>query len=192
MNRPLLQGSQIRLAAPNLDTDAETIAGWSRNSEFSHLLSTGAPTLWTAQAAKADLAEEWANEKAQGRLFPFMIRMLGGDRLIGFVDLEINDWPQREGWLAIGIGARDDWGRGYGTDAMRVLQRFAFAELNLERLTLNVFEYNERAVRSYLKAGFVVEGRQRQRLKRGDRRYDMIFMGILRDEWLATQPAGSE
>ena len=50
--------------------------------------------------------------------------------------------------------------------------------LNLERLTLNVFEYNERAVRSYLKAGFVVEGRQRQRLKRGDRRYDMIFMGI--------------
>ena len=53
MNQSWLQGEKVRLAAPNLDTDAETIAGWSRNSEFSHLLSTGAPSLWTAQAAKA-------------------------------------------------------------------------------------------------------------------------------------------
>ena len=66
---------------------------------------------------------------------------------------------------------------------MRILQRFAFTELNLERLTLNVFAYNERAQRSYLKAGFQVEGRQRERLRRGSRRQDMIFMGLLRDEW---------
>jgi RimJ/RimL family protein N-acetyltransferase len=191
MNRPVLQGEWIRLAAHNLDADAETIASWSRNTEFSHLLTIGAPSLWTAQGVKADMAEDLADEK-KDRVFPFVIRTLADDRLIGFIHLDINDWPQREAWLAIGIGSRDDWGRGYGTDAMRVLMRFAFAELNLERLTLNVFEYNERAVRSYLKAGFVVEGRQRQRLKRGDRRYDMIFMGVLRDEWLALQPAGSE
>ena len=68
---------------------------------------------------------------------------------------------------------------------MRVLLRFAFAELNLERITLITFGYNERAQRSYLKAGFTVEGRQRESLRRGRRRFDMIFMGILRDEWRA-------
>jgi RimJ/RimL family protein N-acetyltransferase len=46
-----------------------------------------------------------------------------------------------------------------------------------------VFEYNPRAVRSYEKAGFRVEGRTRQWLNRGNRRWDVIHMGILRSEW---------
>lgn len=192
MNHLLLRGEQVRLAAPNPETDAETIAGWTRDSEFSHLLEIGAPELWTAQATKAELAEEQSDEKSQGRKFTFVIRTLDGDRLIGFADLEVNHWPQRDGWLGIGIGRREDWGKGYGTDAMRVLVRFAFAELNLARLTLNVFAYNERAVRSYLKAGFSVEGRQRERLRRGAQRYDMIFMGLLREEWLAQRPPVSD
>ncbi len=188
----LLRGDKVRLAAPDPDTDAETIAAWSRDSEFAHLLETGAPTLWTATSVKADITEEQDEEKTKGRKFPFVIRTLDDDRLIGFIDLVISHWPQRDAWLGIGIGRRDDWGKGYGTDALCALIRYAFAELNLERLTLNVFEYNERAVRSYLKAGFAVEGRQRERLRRGDRRYDMIFMGLLRDDWLAAQPPGSD
>jgi len=66
---------------------------------------------------------------------------------------------------------------------MRILLRYAFEELNLHRLSLSVFEYNSRAIRSYEKAGFVIEGRARQFLNRDGLRYDMIFMGILRDEW---------
>jgi RimJ/RimL family protein N-acetyltransferase len=192
MNDRLLRGELVRLAALNLETDVETIAGWTRDSEFSHLLETGAPELWTAQSARAQLAEEQDDEKSKGRRFSFGIRALADDRLIGFVDLEVNHWPQREGWLGIGIGRREDWGQGYGTDALQVLARYAFAELNLERLTLNVFAYNERAVRSYLKAGFIVEGRQRERLRRGARRYDMIFMGLLRADWLAQMPPASD
>ncbi len=61
--------------------------------------------------------------------------------------------------------------------------RFAFTELNLRRVTLDVFEYNPRAMRSYEKAGFVVEGRMRGMLKREGKRWDLVFMGILRDEW---------
>ena len=191
MNPVLLRGEQGRLAALNLETDVETMAGWTRDSEFSHLLETGAPEMWTAQVAKVQLADEQDDEKSKGKRFSFVIRTLADDRLIGFVDLEVNHWSQREGWLGIGIGRREDWGKGYGTDAMRVLARYSFAELSLERLSLTVFAYNERAVRSYLKAGFSVEGRQRERLRRGARRYDMIFMGILREEWLAQQPPAS-
>ncbi len=188
MKPNLLRGERVGLDAPNPETDAETIASWTRDSEFSHLFETGTPGLRTAQSVKSYLTDQQDDEKTKGRVFAFVIRTLDDGRLIGLIDLEINHWPQRDAWLAIGIGRRDDWGKGFGTDAMRVLMRFAFAELNLERLTLNVFEYNERAVRSYLKAGFTVEGRQRERLRRGDRRYDMIFMGVLRKEWLAQLP----
>jgi RimJ/RimL family protein N-acetyltransferase len=186
----LLRGERVRLAATNPDTDAEIVAGWSHNSEFGHLLQIDAPRPWSVQGTRAEMLEEAGDEKSRDRNFPFSIRTLADDRLIGFTHLEVNDWPQRHAWLAIGIGLPQDWGQGYGTDAMHVLMRYGFAELNLERLTLNVFEYNERAIRSYLKAGFVVEGRQRERLRRGDRRYDMIFMGVLRDEWMAQQPPG--
>ena len=70
---------------------------------------------------------------------------------------------------------------------MRVILRFAFTELNLHRVSLTVFDYNQRAIRSYEKAGFRMEGRQRGFLKREGQRWDLIYMGILRSEWEATQ-----
>jgi RimJ/RimL family protein N-acetyltransferase len=55
--------------------------------------------------------------------------------------------------------------------------------LNLYRVSLDVFAYNLRAIRCYEKAGFVVEGRARQFLNRDGRRWDLIYMGILGEEW---------
>jgi RimJ/RimL family protein N-acetyltransferase len=66
---------------------------------------------------------------------------------------------------------------------MRIILRYAFTELNLHRVSLDTFEYNPRAIRSYEKAGFKIEGRVRQLLNREGRRWDVIYMGILREEW---------
>ena len=104
-------------------------------------------------------------------------------RLIGMVDLFIDHWSHRDAWIGIGIGARADWGQGYGSDAMRLILRYAFAELNLDRVTLSVFEYNERAIHTYRKLGFREEGRQRQRLNRYGRWWDMLIMGLPREAW---------
>jgi hypothetical protein len=71
-----------------------------------------------------------------------------------------------------------------GTDAMRVMLRYVFNELNLRRVSLIVFEYNLRAIRSYEKVGFVHEGRVRRVMQRDGRRWDFLYMGILREEWL--------
>ena len=108
--------------------------------------------------------------------------MLADDRLIGLADLT-PIWPHSDGWLGIGLGEREYWGKGYGSDALRVLLRFAFTELNLQRVSLNAFEYNARAIRSYEKAGFRVEGRVREWMRRDGRRWDVIYMGLLREEW---------
>jgi RimJ/RimL family protein N-acetyltransferase len=70
---------------------------------------------------------------------------------------------------------------------MRVILRYAFTEMNLQRITLGVFEYNPRAIRSYEKAGFKVEGILRQYLHREGRYWDEIMMGILREEWMENE-----
>jgi len=87
-----------------------------------------------------------------------LIRTLDGDCLIGEIGLDGIKYTHGDAFVGISLGERDFWGKGYGTDAMRVLLRFAFTELNLRRVSLDVFEYNPRAVRSYEKVGFVVEG----------------------------------
>ena len=86
-----------------------------------------------------------------------------------------------------GIGEREFWSKGYGTDMMKLCQQYVFAELGMERLSLGLHEYNPRALRSYEKCGFRLEGRTRQDVMREGRRTNTLWMGILREEWLQMQ-----
>jgi len=181
VTRPLFQGVLIRLAAVNAETQADAAARWSRDPEYSRLLDSDPARPVPASRVKADLEKQ--EIKNDG--YSFSIRTLTGDQLIGFLDLDGIQWSHGNAHLAIGIGERELWGKGYGTDAMQEALRFAFDELNLHRVTLTVFEYNPRAVRTYEKVGFREEGRLRQHLNRDGRRWDMIYMGILRSEWEA-------
>jgi RimJ/RimL family protein N-acetyltransferase len=113
------------------------------------------------------------------------IRKLDDDTLIGFIGLFNLHQQHGDSLVAIAVGDRKYWSHGYGTDAMQAMLHFAFLEMNLRRVGLIVFEYNPRAIRSYEKAGFVHEGRVREAMLREDRRWDFLYMGILREEWLA-------
>jgi RimJ/RimL family protein N-acetyltransferase len=102
---------------------------------------------------------------------------------IGNMDLGPVEPEDRRAMLGIMIGEREYWGRGYGTDAIRTLFRFAFEEMNLNRVWLTAFEFNERSIACYRKCGFREEGRLRQdRFARG-RYWDTLVMGILREEF---------
>ena len=177
----LFHGELVRLVAPNPETDAEVMARWSRDSEYSRLLDADPARLWSAGQIKTHMEKEW--EKDSRNDFFFLIRTLADDRLIGLVGLDGIRWTHGDAWVGIGLGEREYWGKGYGTDAMQVILRYAFTELNLHRVSLNVFEYNSRAIGSYEKVGFTIEGRVRRFLHRDGQRWDLIFMGILREEW---------
>ena len=177
----LLHGKLVRLAAADSEADAEAMVSWSRDSEYLRLLDSDPALPESAKGWKASIIEWMEHERPNN--FGFMIRTLAGDRLIGFVGLSDIDWSNGDGIVGIGIGKREDWGKGYGTDAMRVLLRFAFAELNLHRVSLSVYAYNPPAIRSYEKAGFTVEGLMRQTVYRDGLRSDEVCMGILRQEW---------
>ena len=181
-DKPLFQGELVCLVAPEPQEAAELFARWMRDSEFVRLLDTDPARLLSVDKHKEWFEKELVEEQKYDELF-LLIRTLQEERNIGLIGLNGIRWVHGDAWVGIGLGDRDWWGKGYGTDAMQILQRYAFEELNLHRLSLTVFDYNQRAIRSYEKAGFVVEGRARQYLNREGQRYDMIFMGILRDEW---------
>ncbi|HZY42315.1 MAG TPA: GNAT family protein [Anaerolineae bacterium] len=180
MSTNLFTGQLVRLAALNLETDTESFARWDRDSEYMRLLDSDAYRLLTAKQIKEHIEKELTEEDT----IQFTVRTLAEDQLIGFVALDGIRWSHGDAFAAIGIGNRAYWGQGYGTDAMRLLLRYAFSELNLHRVSLDVFDYNPRAIRSYEKAGFAVEGRQRQTLKRDGQYHDFVFMGVLRADWL--------
>jgi len=182
MKQDLLSGEVVRLVAPNPETDAEYLARWARDSEYLRLLDFDPARQWSIKKHKEWLEKDLVETEKSDNFF-FMVRTLADDRLIGLVGLDGILWNHGTAWVGIGIGEREYWGKGYGTDAMQTILRYGFDELNLHRVSLSVFEYNQRAIRSYEKAGFVIEGRIRQCLRRDGRRWDLIFMGILREEW---------
>ncbi len=102
---------------------------------------------------------------------------------IGVMGLFDLDWLARVAEVGIFIGEKQLWNRGLGTKAMQLMLRFAFNTLNLNKIKLHVYETNPRAIQSYQKAGFVEEGRLRKEEFINGRYVDVIYMGILRDEW---------
>jgi ribosomal-protein-alanine N-acetyltransferase len=99
------------------------------------------------------------------------------NRFLGNVSLHHVSQPDARARLAIGLFDPSKLGRGYGEEAIRLVLEHAFDVLGLHRVDLRVLEYNERAIRCYLKCGFVEEGRDATLV--GSKRYDDILMGIV-------------
>ncbi|OGN88106.1 MAG: hypothetical protein A2X23_11040 [Chloroflexi bacterium GWC2_73_18] len=116
------------------------------------------------------------------------IHLAAGDRLIGTTTFSQLDGSNGSVMYHITIGERDAWGRGYGTEATELMLRLAFERLGLHRVGLSVFEFNERAIRSYDKAGFRVDGRLRDAIWRDGRYWDEIIMSVLENEWRERAP----
>jgi len=181
----LYTGKLVRLSAYDPEEMSKAFARWNRNSEYQRLLF-GMPRRMLSTNAELKWMEEEVGEMSPASYF-FTMRTLADDKLLGELSLDVVDWSSRDAYVAIGIGETEYWGKGYGTDAMNILLRFAFNEINLQRVTLSVFEYNPRAIRSYEKLGFRHEGCRRLALNRGGRRWNELYMGILREEWLSSQ-----
>ena len=182
-------GKLVRLSAFDPEEMSKAWSRWNRNSEYFRLLNSSGRAIQSPKASLKWMEEEVA-ELSPASYF-FGIRTLADDRLIGELALDVINWSGRDAFVGLGIGETEYWGKGCGTDVMNVLLRFAFTEVNLRRVSLTVFEYNPRAIRSYEKAGFCHEGRVRKVLNKEGRRWDVLFMGILREEWMEKNKIGS-
>ena len=140
-----------------------------------------------AQRYPMSLAREadWVERATRGQdpsEMNFAICILEDDRHIGNCGLVAIDRDNRTATLGILIGEADFRGRGLGRDAVRTLCRFAFDEMDLHKIRLDVYASNSAAIRTYEAVGFRSEGVLREEAYREGRRADMIRMGLLRGE----------
>ena len=111
----------------------------------------------------------------------YVIERLDEPGPIGAITLGAIEAPQRTSILGVWVGA-PYFDRGYGTDALRIMARFAFRHMNVQRIELNVLANNPRARRAYEKVGFRVEGtRRRSEFSHGEY-VDSYLMGLLAEE----------
>jgi RimJ/RimL family protein N-acetyltransferase len=174
----LLQGDSIYLDA--LDrSDIPLLAAWWRSIELSQYLAQEA----LFPKNEEDETEWYESARKDPNVFVFAIRRQDDDTLVGTATLFNINWRIKKCLFGIALGDPTVWGKGLGTDATRVIIRYAFHELNLNSVRLYVYEFNERALKAYEKAGFKTEGIQRQSVYREGRYFDETVMSILRSEW---------
>ncbi len=181
----LLVGDRVRLRGIR-DEDLPVVAGWLMDPAIRATNSASAAPL-SAASAREDVARWSANQTADAG---FSIETLDDEpTLVGHIGLFGAGVRDRCGTVGILLG-RQFVGRGYGTDAVRVVVSYGFREVGLHRIQLGVWSFNARAIAAYRKAGFVEEGRRREVVQHDGRWYDEILMSILDHEWRA-QAAGS-
>ena len=161
--------------------DLPLFVRWFGDARTTRTLSAAAPMSLASE-------EDWfervvANQGRDG--YHFAICRVDDDRPIGTIGLFEMDLRNGSAGLGISIGDPADTGQGYGTDAMRAIVGWAFDMLRLERVWLDVYDFNPRARLVYERVGFVHEGTQRHAIFRHGRFADVHRMAILAGEWRA-------
>ena len=177
---PILRGEKVFLR-PGERTDIPNFVRWLSDGVTTSFLSMRAPM-------SVAMEEKWFDDMLthEGKdTYHFVICMLEDSRPIGTMGLFAIDYVNGNAGIGISIGEKELWGQGLGTDGMNAVIDFGFGMLRLERLWLEVYDFNKRARRSYDKCGFVLEGVERHGVYKQGRFIDVELMSMLRDEWAA-------
>jgi len=113
----------------------------------------------------------------------FFIMLLDGDELIGQISLHDIDHLNRNAFLGIMIGEAEHHGKGYGTEAVKLVLDYGFNTLNLHNIMLSAYEDNYAGIACYKKVGFKESGRRREWIFKNGKYIDKIYMDILAREF---------
>lgn len=173
----MIVGKKVRLRAYREDDLKNSIA-WLNNGGVTRYLHHMRP--WSVVEERGWIERAMRNDDPSA--VTLVVETADGE-YAGAIGLMHVDLRNRSAEAGIVIGRPEDWGRGLGTEAMLLLLRHSFEELNLHRVMLRVYTFNERAIRSYQKLGFTEEGRLREALFRHGAWHDVILMAILSNEY---------
>lgn len=188
INAQLFEGQKIRLTPVDLEKDPQVISGWFHDSEFLRLLNLPLALPRSPSQIKKAYEEIEKEQDEKSSIFNFMIRRREagnstGGSLVGFARIFEIEWSNATGQIMLGIGDAHYRGKGYGSEALRLLLDYAFTEVNFHHLRAHIPAYNEIALHTFEKAGFEVEVRSREALQRYGRRWDLLWLGLLRPDW---------
>lgn len=115
--------------------------------------------------------------------YDFAIEDIQTGEYIGGCGVKNTNLKERTCELGILIGDKNYWGKGYGTDAIKVLLKVIFGELNFRKVKLGVYDFNKRAISCYEKNGFKIEGVLKEELYREGKYHDVILMAIFKKDY---------
>jgi diamine N-acetyltransferase len=179
----MIYGERIRLRAVEKD-DLPLFVAWLNDPDVYQGLLIHSPL---SQTEEEGWYERMLTRPVDEHVMAIDVRQAAPQgveawKLIGSLAFDAIDWRIRAAEFGILIGDKSYWNKGYGTEAVRLLVKHGFTTLNLNSIYLHVFETNPRAIRAYEKAGFTIEGTERQAEYKDGRYIDVIRMCILRGE----------
>jgi RimJ/RimL family protein N-acetyltransferase len=177
MDYKKLMGDKVYLS-PVCPDDWKTFDKWDSDYETQHFHFGGGYV--HSPATDSSGAEGTSRNKNQ-----FSIVCKETDKVIGNCGFNIDDVANRYAKIGIRIGEKEYWSKGYGADAMRVLLDFGFNVRGYNNISLNVYDYNERAIACYEKVGFKRQGVWRECMIRGEKKYDCFHYDFLADEYFS-------
>jgi RimJ/RimL family protein N-acetyltransferase len=187
IDTPLFTGKLVHLGSIDHEKDPAIVSRWTHDAGFMRMMYTDPMRPQAPWQVKKKLEELEKAIEEERNLFHFRIRLQSDDRLLGFAELYWISWSNGIGFIRLGIGSAEDRHNGYGRETLGMLLRYAFAELNLYRLTALIPEYNLPALALFTGFGFSEEVRRRQTLERDSRFWDLLSCGLLAAEWKETQ-----
>lgn len=173
-----IMGEKLYLRPLGKSDINERYLGWINNPEVTEHMATGA-----FPSTIEKLEEYYRGMTTSHNHVILAIVDKDSHTHIGNITLNDIEWVNRRANLGIMIGDRDFWGKGYGTEATRLMIRYAFDRLNLHKLWLGVNASHTSAIRLYEKVGFEVEGRSKDGCYRNGTYHDSIIMGITAEKY---------
>jgi RimJ/RimL family protein N-acetyltransferase len=171
---PKLAGERVYLSPMSLD-DAERYTAWLNELSTTRFL--------TLASAQTTLQGERETLAAMSKEHNYAIVERSKDELIGNCGFFDIDRIHRSAEVGIFIGEEAFRGKGFGSEALRLLCDYGFNVLNFRSVHLRTYDYNRRAVASYLKAGFKEAGRLRLAHFYGGSYHDILLMDLLAEEF---------
>ncbi len=176
MESPFLIGEKTYLRSV-AEEDAEFISGGENNPLVRETLFIGLPTEISKIRSKI---QNWIQSLES---IVFIVMDKATDKPVGQSAFYRIDYLSRAAVFYLAILDPKAWGRGFGTEATRMMVDYAFETLNLNRIQLHVFAGNRPAIAIYQKVGFVQEGLLRQAMFHNNEYCDFWVMGILKSDW---------
>ncbi|WP_371587193.1 GNAT family N-acetyltransferase [Streptomyces virginiae] len=178
----MFEGRLVRLRALRSE-DAEHHLRWRNDPEVVRWAAAGDPCFGPVTAEAVGLGFDTMLRLSPRESAVFTVEDLADGSVVGMVDYRDLDPYAGVATLGVTIGERELWGRGHGSEALRLLVDHLFGTYGLSRLELDTWSGNERAVRAFGKLGFREEGRRRSAVLLEGERYDSVLFGMLREEW---------
>jgi len=173
--RFMIAGEHVILRAFERE-DAERCYRWMNDPNIVRTLKSRYPIAFQSEIEWIEAAMHSSTTERH-----FAIERRDDRSHIGNASIHDIDWVSRAAWFGLFVGEPSAWNRGFGTDAIGTLVRFAFEEMNLRKLRIHVFDYNEKAKHVLAAQGFVEEGKLRRDFYREGVYHDIVILSVFAD-----------